>query len=349
MKTKHKIIIRILILTGILLSFNFIYKAYLYEKDIQEHSEIIGIVRNLPADCEVVYFAESSNFTSHKDDNDKRRISEFAADYYPGLKFHHIDNGALHAGNYRILMQHIEDTLPIKTIIVTLNLRSFGADWIYSRLETSLQKQMMLLHKRPPLANRFLLAFKAYDIKTEEERRKQVIKIWAKEKLSFPHKFKYNNTKQWDRTRAKDLWSKPYTDEEREQIVLGCHYIKSYGFQIDTNRNPRIEDFDYIVKYAKKRGWNVVFNLMAENTEKASRLVEKELLWLMRQNRNLLVERYTRQGAIVVDNLEDVPDKEYIDQNWTTEHYAETGRKIIARNLADSLKQIYPDYYRPVQ
>ena len=71
-----------------------------------------------------------------------------------------------------------------------------------------------------------------------------------------------------------------------------------------------------------------------------------ELVWLIRKNRDLLVERYTRKGVIVVDNLESVPDKEYIDRNWTTEHYAQKGRMIIARNLADSLRILYPDEYQ---
>ena len=81
---------------------------------------------------------------------------------------------------------------------------------------------------------------------------------------------------------------------------------------------------------------------MAENTEKAQQLIGDELTFLMRQNRDLLVNRYHRNGVLVVDNLECVPSKEYTDSTWTTEHYAEKGRRIVARNVADTLRRFYP-------
>ena len=37
----------------------------------------------------------------------------------------------------------------------------------------------------------------------------------------------------------------------RQLTELACHYIKTYAFQIDTQRNPRIKDFDKIVCVAK--------------------------------------------------------------------------------------------------
>ena len=84
---------------------------------------------------------------------------------------------------------------------------------------------------------------------------------------------------------------------------------------------------------------------MAENIEKANDLVGEDLVFLMKRNRDFLVNRYHKDQVIVVDNLEDVPDMQFIDQDWTTEHYAELGRKIVAKNLADSLKQRYPQHY----
>ena len=54
---------------------------------------------------------------------------------------------------------------------------------------------------------------------------------------------------------------------------------------------------------------------------------------------------HTMTGMIVVDNLEAVADSCFIDRSWPTEHYNETGRRIIARNLADSLRLIYPNFY----
>jgi hypothetical protein len=48
---------------------------------------------------------------------------------------------------------------------------------------------------------------------------------------------------------------------------------------------------------------------------------------------------------VVVDNLELVPGKEFIDQTWTTEHYGYKGRMAIAGNLAQELKKQFDAHY----
>jgi hypothetical protein len=76
---------------------------------------------------------------------------------------------------------------------------------------------------------------------------------------------------------------------------------------------------------------------MAENVEKAEELIGPSLTFLMYQNRDLLVYRYSKKGIVVVDNFNTIPDKYFIDTNWTTEHYSEFGRRKIAANLAKHL------------
>ncbi|MFW5803873.1 MAG: hypothetical protein ACOCWG_01425 [bacterium] len=339
----RKILIRILIITSMMIFFNFIYEKYFQENDIQEHSSIINLVRQVQDSSKIIYLGESSNFTSHPGDTNKQSISQMIADYFPGISLGTINKGALHSQNYLVLLENLPVNSPVKTIIVTMNLRSFGADWIYSDLETYLQKSMVLLKYNPPLFARFILSFKAYEIKTNKERDKQKRHKWDVEELIFPYPFPYKNVNKWDKGMFDKGIQKEDGSKDWEQTALACHYIKSYAFQIDTNSNPRIKDFDNIMKLAKKRGWNVIFNLMAENMEKARELIGNDLLYLMNSNRDILVDRYTKMGAIVVDNLYDVPNEEFIDQDWTTEHYAQHGRKIIAKNVADSLKKIMND------
>ncbi len=341
-KDIKKIALKFFILIFIVIALNFLYKYTFFENDIQKHSDIINIVKKaINESPEVIYVGESSNITSSDYDLDKRYISDFISDFYPKIKFGNITKEASHAGIYYELLRNIPENSSVKTVIVTLNLRSFDANWIYSNLETSLQKSILLLKDYPPLFNRFLMAFKGYDIKTEKEREKQFLSKWENDTLLFPKPFVYKNVVEWD----KGMFDKGIKDTNGNKdfslTELACHFIKTYAFQIDTNSNPRIKDFDKIVELAKKRNWNLVFNLLAENTEKAELLVGPELLYLINQNRDLLIKRYNKNNVIVVDNLTDVPSDEYIDQNWTTEHYAEKGRKIIAENVADSLKKIY--------
>ena len=66
----------------------------------------------------------------------------------------------------------------------------------------------------------------------------------------------------------------------------------------------------------------------------------------MNKNRELLFNYYHSKGVIVVDNLSYVEDQFFIDQSWTTEHYAEKGRKTIAKRVAGAMKIWYRDEYR---
>ena len=69
----------------------------------------------------------------------------------------------------------------------------------------------------------------------------------------------------------------------------------------------------------------------------------------MKQNRDYLMDRYGHlDGVTVVDNLNLVRDVNFIDQDWTTEHYYAEGRHIIAEQVAEALRAYYPDQYRKV-
>ena len=85
MKIIQKIALRIVALIGLLILFNYIYVAFLLEEDIQKHSPIINLVRNLPKNADIVYIGESSNYTYSPIDADKRSISDFIGDHYPTL------------------------------------------------------------------------------------------------------------------------------------------------------------------------------------------------------------------------------------------------------------------------
>jgi len=348
-KTKF-IILKILLIICLLFGMNVLYRLFFYESDLQKHSDIINLVYDVVEnECNVIYIGESSNVTFRNNDLDKRSISGFIAAYFPDLRVGDITKAASHAGIYYVLLNNIPPDSKIETVIVTFNLRSFNAEWIYSKLETALQKSIVMIKDYPPLWNRFMLSFKGYDIKTDAERSLQVHYEWRARTLRFPYPFPYTNVKEWDKAKANAGIMREDGSYNAELTSLACHYIKTYAFQIDTLTNPRIKDFDKIVALAKKRNWNLVFNLMAENIEMADSLVGKDLLFLMKQNRDLLVERYQRMGVTVVDNLSSVPDEEFIDRDWTTEHYAEQGRKIVAHNVAQSLKTFYPAHYQEAQ
>ncbi|HEY9125134.1 MAG TPA: hypothetical protein VIO15_12400, partial [Bacteroidales bacterium] len=237
------IIPRVLVLAITLIAANFIYTKFFFEKDLQMHADMINLTRGKDS-ARVIYMGESSNFTSHSDDKDPRSISGMLCDYFPGLNIQDISHGALHAYNYYIFLKTIQNNSKLETIIITLNLRSFDANWRYSDLETFLQKQMVMIDPTyPPLFRRFLLGFKGYDNKTVKERERQFLHEWETTVLKVPFPLQYNTVRKWDKGIATNGYIDVSGNRNEDSTILACHYVKTYAFQIDTNKNPRIKDF----------------------------------------------------------------------------------------------------------
>ena len=341
-KITIKFIMLLLTLTGL----NFIYNWTLYEKDLKEKSKEILEIRNSQKNTEVYYFGESSNVTHLPNDSITNSISEITNFFFPALKITTITKYATHAGIYKHWLKEINvDENKPAALVITLNMRSFDGAWIHSKLETQLQESLVLTQPYPNLVNRFLLSLQAFDNKTEQQREQEMLQEWKTVPLLFPNPFKYKTVSEWDYGMSQGSYLKPDGSWDNDKIILACHYVKGYAFNLDEN-NPRIRDFDEIADWCHENKINLYLNLMAENVEYADSLVGKELVFLMNQNRDYLVKRYTKNNCVVVDNLELVKGKEFIDQDWTTEHYDYKGRMAIAKNLANHLKNQFKNEYK---
>ena len=351
MELLKKIVVRILLLAIIFLVANFIYEKSFWQQDLNSSDgKILTDFLNAQDSADVIYLGESSNFAVAEKDTCSKNISVFTADYFPSLIFRPVHKGAIHAGTYLALLKQIKNNARVKTVVVTLNLRSFDADWINTKLETSLMRTDVLLQKYPPLINRFLLSLNAYNKKSEKQLEQDMLAQLRNDTLHFSYDFKYKNAYDWNVGMANTVYLRANKNKDSiAKINLACHYIKTYAFQINTKTNPRIKDFDAIVTLCKQKNIHLVFNLLAENIEYADSLVGKDLVYLMKQNRDLLMNRYNKDGVFVADNLEVVKGKDYIDQNWTTEHYNQRGRVLVAKSLANVLKNIYPKEYIEVK
>jgi hypothetical protein len=340
------IIIRILGLVLIFLGSNYLYTLLLFERDLNEKSDKILELRESQKSADILYFAESSNVNFHENDSVKFTLSEFTNLFYPELNIVAVNNVAAHSGIFKKWLNDVDvQTKNLKALVVTMNLRSFDAAWRHSKLETPLQESFVLLQPYPNIINRFLLSLQAFDSKTEKEREIEMLKEWRKTELKFPFAFKYKTVTDWDWAMANGGQLNADGSWNTKKSELACHYIKAYAFNLDEN-NQRVKDFDEIANWAEKNKVKVYFNLLAENVEYADSLVGKELVFLMKQNRDFLVKRYTTSFTTVVDNLELVNGKDFTDQDWTTEHYGYRGRMVIARNLAHQLKRQFEINYK---
>lgn len=330
---------RLPLLALLLVVSNAFYTKYFYTEDLDKYGQMLLDVQRLEDSCDVLYFGESSNFSYHPTrDSLEDRISDFISYHFRNRSFGTVNHAAYHAGIYVPLIERIDPKSEVKTVIVTMNLRTLDQAVTYSKLEASMQQEKVMFSDHPPLMKRTLLTLNYFDNRSALDRDKLKWEEWTYDTLRSDVdsiEFTHPTIRSWCEQVKFPL---PEGGENMEKRALADHYIKAYAFRIDEN-NPRIPDFDHIVESCRSKNINVVFNLLAENVEYADSLVGDELVWLMRQNRDYLVERYTTENSIVVDNLEAVGGYHFTDQHWTTEHYDQTGRQIIARNVADAMKK----------
>ena len=140
--TKHiikKLLLKLLVVILVLAALDILYYFTLYQKDIEENCTLMALSERAADGVDIVYLGESSNHTYSDSDTDKRFICEMIDDLLPN---HHVGNlakDACHAGVYYDILRNIPRSNGVKTAIVTVNLRSFTSEWIYSNLEPALR------------------------------------------------------------------------------------------------------------------------------------------------------------------------------------------------------------------
>ena len=332
MENLKKISIRIVALAGLLLVMNSIYSYFFLEQDLQEHSPIINSVRSITKNATVLYLGESSNTSYSLKDKDTNSISRMLDELLLNEIVSDITKPAAHSGIYNVLLENVTGKTEVKTVIVTLNLRSFSADWVYSELEAPLQKEMMLLKKYPPLMNRFLLSFKAYGSNNERKRFEKINK-WRANEFIIPGGKQKTTINQWQ-NKIDESW----IDSNIERRDLAKNYMNNFA-QIITKDHPRICDLDNIVALSKSKNWKLIFNVLPENIERIDELVGKDLISIINKNTTFLTQHYTQKGVVVANNLGLVNDEYFFDRKFPTEHYSEKGRMIVAQGLAEAFNK----------
>ncbi len=312
-----------------------VYRYTLYPADLEAHCTLMQRSQ-LPVSegDDIIYLGESSNHAVADDEPDQRFISDMLQDLLPGHRVGNLDKDACHAGVYYDIMRNIPVQSPVRTAVVTVNIRSFSTEWIYSDLETALNKERVMMKKAPALYRRMLLAFKGYTHWSDAEREKIVRNGLKHQSFDPPAGLPYTTAAQWDRAVANDMWSRGVS---QDTIVLATHYVKCFACQVDGD-NPRIRDLDRIVRLCRQRGWHLVLNILPDNEQQMAELVGPELVELVRRNGTFVERRYSVPGVTVVNNQGIVADADFRDRDYPTEHYRQAGRQAIATALAAAIR-----------
>lgn len=334
--TLRKLLVRLVLLAVVLVVADLVYRYTLYPKDLKEHSGMMELTRRpVEQGADIIYLGESSNHNYNDADTDQRAINQMIEDQLPGHRVAALVKNASHAGVYYDMMYNVPRDSPVHVAVVTVNMRSFTSEWIWSNLETPLRKEQMLMKKGPALYKRLLLAFKAYPEWTEEKRDKLVRRGIRRQTFTMPYDFQWSNAADWDH----DLWHDGRENGRNEDtLMMACHYVKCFACTV-TGDNPRIKDFDRIVRLCRSRGWQPVFHILPDDEEQIDSIVGPDLLYLMHENARFVQQRYEKMGVVVVNNQGIVRDECFNDRAYPTEHYNQEGRRAIADAVAATLRE----------
>ena len=330
MNIVKKIGLRLGLLTLIVSISNSVYKFTFYQSDILENGNLLQKLETGLNSSDILLFSSSPNRAHPLTDVDTRSISKIIDDNLPKLTLTAIDTGAIHAGVFKKIINLIPKYSNLKYIIVNMNYRSFGIGWIMSDLENSIAKQSVFYSNYLPIINRLLQGLNYYKAIPNSERQQLMISSWKNSNLPFPPP--KNTVQKWC---GVEKWG-DWTDPKRN---LADHFIKNYAFVLNKD-NIRVKDFDEIVDVVKNKNIQLIFNILGENIEKTNYLVDTDLTDLMIQNKNYLIKRYSKQGVIIVDNFNLIPDSCFYEKNFPTEHYTYIGREIIAKNIVQTINDL---------
>lgn len=325
---------RLLVILMTVMASAWVYKKVYWVPELKDQGPMLYNLLEYQWHNDVLYFGESSNYWVSSEDNDKRTISDMINDSIEGMRLSGLQVPAYHAGMFLPVIKLIEPGSRVKSIVVTMNLRSFDKPWIYSTQEGALLRTKCFYYDKHPLYNRLCATLGYYSNPSAEEQDEKMLYCFEHDSIKVDFPLKWQTVNSW-----KDhvLYYKPDSSTDEEKQSLAHHYVKAYAFSIDTINNPRIKDFDAIVQVCKAKGIKLYFNLLSENVAWADSLVGPDLARVMRYNRDLLVNRYSSMGVTVIDNLELVPAQNFGEKTWTTEHYDQYGRLMVARKVAKVL------------
>mgnify|MGYP001588958618 FL=1 len=320
---------------GVALFFllNGLYSAYFFKSDVEKYAPIRPEIIENFKNGDIVYMGESSNTSFNPwTDTMSESIGDFLQLYLPNKKVSQISHESFHLGLFKDMLQLWKPGKEEQTIVITLNMRTFGPSAIYSGTEARNQQEALFYSMRFPLLTRIFLSLHFYDNRGDLERTRLKFKHWRTEKPSVLKRLGEVNA---------DLEGAP---EKLRQMADA--YVKELMFSIDES-NPRLKDLKGIIDFGKRNKVNVVFHILPENRDYAQGLIGDELLKQMDDNVTFLVNFLQKNEAKYVNNYRISNFKDYTDQFYPTEHVNVRMRHGIAYKISRFFESKIPEYSIP--
>ena len=239
--------------------------------------------------------------------------------------FEEFDRGDLDAGGEKTALGSVKYGVNIdnwyklndgnparKTVVITVNMRSFGPSAMFNGNEASNQQEAIFYSHRMALLNRVFVSLHHYDNRDSREMERAKTQWFRTKDLRLKggvgdHYFNthadgnmkpegeewhYHNTVKWWLRDLQRQFSPVSGDADLARVMpMAEAYLKEFAFLLD-EENPRVQALDAIVEKCKREQVNVVFVLLMPNYDHANRLFGEELTQLMDYNMDFLRKRF---------------------------------------------------------
>jgi hypothetical protein len=272
---------------------------------------------------DIIYFSASPNKSYALTEKNRESIHTFASHQLHSYTIHSLDTGAIHAGIFIHALQQIPTDKKPKMIVIDLNLRSFGVNWMESDLENNLQLNLNYWNTNYGLLNRMNAALKNYKFIPNTERNKRI--IYQHDFITLPFHGNKKTVRKWNDS----IMHSPQVYKE-----IACEFVRSFAFQVQPE-NQMLKWYKSIQEYCSSNEIKLIFLFLPENLEMMEKLAGKELKSLCLQNRTR-IKQELGEKAVILD-LMDHFDASFFFESFPTEHYYANGRKYIGEKMAISI------------
>jgi hypothetical protein len=370
-----KMLLRLLVGVVVFFAANFWYvSSGLYRQERAKFSPMASKLDSAFGNGDVVYLGESSNTSFNPwTDTFGYSVSEFLQMYLPQNRVRGVSHDGYHVGLFSqmlgLMPEHWADS-GRKTVVITVNMRSFGPSAMFNGNEASNQQEAIFYSHRTALLNRVYVSLHHYDNRDSREMERAKTQWFRTRDLrigagagqhygsthggrgleSAGEKWFYHNTVKWWLRDLQRQYAPVSGDADLDRVMpMAEAYLKEFAFLLD-EENPRVQALDAIVAKCKQEQVNVVFVLLMPNFDHANRLFGEELTQLMDYNMDFLRKRFAgwekeynkgdfKVGYVDVQRLygDWAGGQHYTDQWYPTEHVDAHVRRFIAQKTAEKI------------
>ena len=370
-----KVLLRLAVGAAVFFVANYGYvSSGLYKKERVKFSPVAGKLDSAFLYGDVVYLGESSNTSFNPwTDTFGYSVSEFLQMYLPQNRVRGVSHDGYHMGLFSqmlgLMPEHWADS-GRKTVVITVNMRSFGPSAMFNGNEASNQQEAIFYSHRTALLNRVYVSLHHYDYRDSREMERAKTQWFRTRDLrigggagqhygsthgglgleSAGEKWFYHNTVKWWLRDLQRQYAPVSGEADLDRVMpMAEAYLKEFAFLLD-EENPRVQALDAIVAKCKQEQVNVVFVLLMPNFDHANRLFGEELTQLMDYNMDFLRKRFAgwekeynkgdfKVGYVDVQRLygDWAGGQHYTDQWYPTEHVDAHVRRFIAQKTAEKI------------